>query len=78
MRSLARGSDGLAEVNETDLCRVLIPIISDESAREQIKDYLIAPQTGKSSLSGLVKLLQKQSKLPYLTPKKRPHHAVLA
>jgi len=77
MRALARGSDGLAEIHETDLSKVLIPTITDAAVRKQIQGYVDALLAGKSSLHGAIGVMMKDNQLPYPTPTRRPHHAVL-
>lgn len=77
MRALARGSDGLAEVHDSDLPKVLIPVITDVGTRKQVQQYVDALLAGKSSIHGAVSLLARSGALPYPQPKRRPHHAVL-
>jgi len=77
MRALARGSDGLAEVHEADLSRVLVPVITDPEIRKAVGEYLEALLAGRSTLSSAVGLWLEEKKLRYPKPTKRPHHSVL-
>lgn len=77
MRALARGSDGLAEVHESDLARVLVPVIDDREVRKDVSLYLAALQEGRPTLSSAVGLWLHEKKLRYPKPPKRPHHSVL-
>lgn len=77
MRALARGSDGLAEVHEGDLSRVLVPVITDPEIRKDVGKYLEALLEGRSTLSSAVDLWIDKKKLRYPKPAKRPHHSVL-
>ncbi len=77
MRALARGSDGLAEVHDSDLSRVLVPVITDPAIRKSVGEYLKALIEGRSTLSSAVGLWLDNNKLRYPKPAKRPHHSVL-
>lgn len=77
MRALARGSDGLAEVHELDLRRVLIPITSDPDVREEIETYVEALLTGRSTLVAAVGLWNRGGSVPFPSTTKRPHHSAL-
>lgn len=77
MRALARGSDGLAEVHETDLHNVLIPIIRKKSARAEISEYIDALKTGRSSLKAAVGLWLEKGSIDLPAVPKRSHHSAL-
>ncbi|NJN36257.1 MAG: N-6 DNA methylase [Nitrospiraceae bacterium] len=77
MRSLARGSDGLAEVHEIDLSRVIVPVISDQAIRNEVRAYVDALMEGKSTIASAVNLWIDAKKIGYPKPPKRPHHSVL-
>jgi len=77
MRALARGSDGLAEVHETDLHRVLVPVVSNGKIRAEIQNYVDALLTGRSTLVAAVGLWSASGQVPFPEAKKRPHHSVL-
>jgi type I restriction enzyme M protein len=77
MRALSRGSDGLAEVHETDLPRVVIPLVTDSKVRSEIKTYVDALLTGRSTLVSAVGLWNEKGKVPFPATSKRPHHSVL-
>ena len=76
MRSLARGSDGLADICEDDAKNVVIPLLSDE-VREELDDYVQKIKTGTLSINSKVKELLKDNKVDYYEPAKRPSHIVL-
>ncbi|MDN4084337.1 HsdM family class I SAM-dependent methyltransferase [Paenibacillus polymyxa] len=77
MRALSRGSDGLAEVHQSDLERVLVPLISTKSARDELEPYVSGLIEGRSSIKSLVDQLLSDRMLNFPAPEKRPHHAVL-
>lgn len=76
MRSIARGSDGLAEIADSDFLDVLIPKLED-SVREQLSSYVQSMLQGKPTLKALVTDLIKKNEVPYSEPNKRPSHIVL-
>ena len=76
MRSLARGSDGLAEINICDIDNVIIPKLK-ETARNAILPTINALINGREALGNQVKHLYEEGKLGYTIPKPRPSHIVL-
>lgn len=76
MRSLARGSDGLAEIAETDIIKILIPKLSKE-ARTQLEPYIQSMYLGKPTLRAIVSKMIIDNELSYTEPAKRPSHIVL-
>ncbi|VEA13928.1 type I restriction-modification system, M subunit [Salmonella enterica subsp. enterica] len=77
MRALARGSDGLAEVHETDLSKIVVPIVTDKKLRIEIKEYLNSLLDGRQTLSSAVQLWQSTNAISLPKVSKRHHHAVL-
>lgn len=76
MRSLARGSDGLAEICIEDASNVIIPLLSDK-VRNDIMPTIIALKTGTTSLNSIIKNYIKSDGVMYNDPPKRPSHIVL-
>lgn len=77
MRALARGSDGLAEINEDDLALVRVPILKDNAARERLAEFVDALLNGSATLKGAVSVMLADAKLAIPQPRKRPHHSSL-
>ncbi len=77
LRSLARGSDGLAEVCVDDAKTVLIPVIKDKKIRDNIKPYIENLKAGNISIKSAVMDMISQDIWDVHDPKKRPSHIVL-
>lgn len=77
MRALARGSDGLAEVHESDLKAVLVPAITDKAIRKQVVEYLHALLDGRSTLAAAVDAWSLEGTLTFPRPDRRSHHSAL-
>ena len=76
MRSISRGSDGLAEICEEDASQVIIPTLSSKM-RESLDPTIKALQKGSTSLNALVNSLIKEKMVEYIEPTRRPSHIVL-
>ena len=76
MRSLARGSDGLAEICIEDASNVIIPLLSDK-VRNEILPTITALKNGTTSLNSIIKNHIKSNEVVYNDPPKRPSHIVL-
>lgn len=76
MRASSRGSDGLAEISETDARNVLIPLLSDKQ-RNALKPYIENLKTGGATIKSLVRTMIKENQLDYVEPSKRSSHVVL-
>lgn len=76
MRSIARGSDGLAEICEEDAKEVVIPCLSDAN-RKLLVPYVERLLEGSMTISAKVKQLLKSDEIDYKDPEKRPSHIVL-
>lgn len=76
LRSMARGSDGLAEICEADAKKVIVPLLNAE-AREKILPYVEKLQSGNTTLNSVVRQMIGESEVEYYDPKKRPSHIVL-
>ena len=77
LRSLARGSDGLAEVTPEDARGVIIPKITSKCVREEIAPFVENLKQGRVTVkSTIVSLLEKKI-WDLEEPKKRPSHIVL-
>lgn len=77
MRGLARGSDGLAEVNEIDLKHILVPLVEDEEIRQAVDGYVQALLTGRSTLLAAVGAWSSDGLVTFPRPPKRSHHSAL-
>lgn len=76
MRSIARGSDGLAEICEEDARDVIIPCLSDEN-RALLTPYVERLLEGSMTINAKVKQMLKSNVIDYKDPEKRPSHIVL-
>ena len=76
LRSMARGSDGLAEICENDAKNVIIPLLSDE-VRGKLKIYVDNLKTGSTTLNSVMRMMIGTNEVEYHDPKKRPSHIVL-
>lgn len=77
MRALARGSDGLAEIHESDLEHVLVPLITKKTERDLLQPHLDGLLGGAGTLKGMVQDLLGSAKLGLPLPPVRPHHSAL-
>ncbi len=77
MRALARGSDGLGEIHESDLSLILIPLITDKNQRKRIEPFVDALKSGMSTLKGTVFSMLSDKTLSMPMPTPRPHHSAL-
>lgn len=77
LRSLSRGSDGLAEVSVDDAKTVIIPTIDDEKIRNELQEFVENLKENKVTLNNTVSLLINASKWRVFEPIKRPSHIVL-
>ena len=76
MRSMARGSDGLAEICVEDARNIIVPKLKPEVKAEVIA--LVNRMKGNNStVNTLVKQLIRNGELDYNDPTKRPSHIVL-
>ncbi|WP_333610430.1 N-6 DNA methylase [Brevundimonas bullata] len=76
MRGFARGSDGLAEVAETDTAEVVVPQLST-AARKSMATSVDLLAAGRLALPGQVEALQDEHVISYPQVSKRPSHVVL-
>jgi type I restriction enzyme M protein len=77
MRSLSRGSDGLAEVSVEDAKTVVIPLIKDQEIRENINGFITNLKEGRFTLNRTIGEFISTGKLTFSEPPKRPSHIVL-
>lgn len=77
LRSLARGSDGLAEVIIEDAKYVIIPAIKNTRVRDEIGVFVENLKKGKVTLKSTVANLINDDVWDIKEPKKRPSHIVL-
>ncbi len=76
MRSLARGSDGLAEITSDDVVKVLIPKLT-ANQRKAMEPYIESLLDGTPDLMSKVRALSSSGGLGYSAPPQRPSHVVL-
>lgn len=76
MRAFARGSDGLAEVTEDDVSRVIVPELTSD-ARKQIIPYISNLVSGIPDVKSKLNAMVKAKDIDYIQVKKRPSHVVL-
>ena len=77
MRSLARGSDGLAEIAEDDAKSIVIPRIKEEAVREEIHEFVENLKQGRVTIKSVISELISNRKWDIEDPKKRSSHIVL-
>ncbi len=77
LRSMCRGSDGLAEISIEDAKQVIIPIIDDKNLREELAQYIENLKQGRLTLNTTVSLLLLRKQWLIEEPKIRPSHIVL-
>ena len=77
LRSLARGSDGLAEVTVEDAKTVIIPIIQNPEVRKSLQPYINRLKDGKIMMRSIIRNMIEQGKWDIEDPEKRPSHIVL-
>jgi type I restriction enzyme M protein len=77
MRSLARGSDGLAEVGADELLGVLIPRVQSQKARAGLRPFIRQLESGHTSVRAKVDDLLEDGSLTSPIPPRRPSHTVL-
>ena len=71
MRSLARGSDGLAEVSDKDLLAVVLPCLESDTARRQALEYLDVLRRQKSRFGNAIGgIISDSPEYPPITPRK--------
>lgn len=76
MRSISRGSDGLAEICEEDARKVIIPLLTDD-VRAGLEPYIANLKSGTTSLNNCIKQLIRDGQVCYNDPEPRPSHIVL-
>ncbi|MBD3576149.1 MULTISPECIES: class I SAM-dependent DNA methyltransferase [Streptomyces] len=77
MRSLARGSDGLAEIHENDLLDVVLPRVTDPEIRQRLEPFVEQLRAGHTSLHSAIEDLVRREKLGFSDIAKRHSHVVL-
>ena len=76
LRSIARGSDGLAAINIDDAKNVIIPLVN-EDVREKLQWFVKNLKEGTSTLNYAIRKMITDHEVDYLDPQKRPSHIVL-
>lgn len=74
MRSFARGSLGLAEIQAVDAADVILPFIQDPLIRSEMEPFIRQLQAGFTSIEAKVSALLRENRLPLPIPPARPHH----
>lgn len=77
LRSLARGSDGLAEVTIDDARGVIIPLIKSKRVREEIDPFVENLKQGRVTVKSTISSLLENNTWDIEEPNKRPSHIVL-
>lgn len=77
MRSMARGSDGLAEITIEDAKNVIIPRIQDTELRKELLPFVENLKESKVTLNNTISLLIRGKRWDLIEPKGRPSHIVL-
>jgi len=74
-RSLARGSNALAEITEEDMAGVLVPLITDPAARAALRPFVANLKVGRQTIRDVLGALNGQGAL-FPVPRARSHHSV--
>jgi type I restriction enzyme M protein len=77
LRSLARGSDGLAEVIPEDARGVIIPKIKTKKVRDVVTPFVDNLKKGRVTVKSTISGLLESETWDITEPKKRPSHIVL-
>ncbi|TMP45188.1 hypothetical protein CWB96_03860 [Pseudoalteromonas citrea] len=77
LRALARGSDGLAEINVSDLKKVIIPLIDSKTARKNLGLFEESLKKGRVTLKNTVSEMIRNDEISIQYPKKRKSHMYL-
>mgnify|MGYP000418642261 CR=1 FL=1 len=77
LRSLARGSDGLAEVIPEDARGVIIPRITSKGVRKEVDPFVENLKKGRVTVKATVANMLENSTWDIEEPHKRPSHIVL-
>jgi type I restriction enzyme M protein len=77
LRSLARGSDGLAEVIPEDARGVIIPKIINKRVRKEIEPFIVNLKKGRVTVKSTISSLLENDTWDIEEPHKRPSHIVL-
>lgn len=77
MRAMSRGSDGLAEVTEEDMAAVLLPKVSDKTARAAVQPFVDQLLSGQQSVKAAVEQMIHRKALPIPEVAPRPSHVNL-
>ncbi len=77
LRSLARGSDGLAEVIPDDAKNVIIPKIKSNKVRQEIDPFVENLKKGRVTVKSTISSMLENEAWDIEEPKKRPSHIVL-
>lgn len=77
MRGLARGSDGLAEIAQSDVADIVLPLVTDEATRAEIEPFVKQLQAGFTSIEAKVSAMLAEGKLSLPVPPARPSHTAI-
>ena len=76
MRANARGSDGLAEVNQLDMENILVPLL-DDVKRKELKPFVEQLYSAKASFGNAVQSLLIKERGSVFDIEARPTHSAL-
>lgn len=74
LRALARGSDGLAEINTDDMKEIIIPLIEDDDARDALIPFVDRLKKGRTTLRNTVTDMAQKKEIAIVLPPKRGSH----
>lgn len=77
MRALARGSDGLAEINAADVGSIVAPVINDVSVRADLEPFVTQLLQGHTSIEAMVSSMASAQRLPGPDVPKRGNHVMV-
>ena len=75
-RAFATGSDGLADLSESNLTEIVLPVVTDKATRAALKPTVDALLAGRSTVASVVASLQATGGLPVIDVPARSSHVV--
>lgn len=77
MRGLARGSDGLAEIAESDLLSVVLPRVTSPDARAELQPFVDQLRAGFTTIEAKIVAMQRAGSLGGTDPPPRSSHTAV-
>jgi type I restriction enzyme M protein len=75
-RAFATGSDGLADLSESNLSDIVLPVVTNKATRATLKPVVDALLSGRSTVASIVSELLAEGALPVVNVPSRSSHVV--